>query len=174
MEKYKPFKIESHDKSFYCLSSKKSKDEKETLEFDVVLTSEIFKTRMHVEKLNHIKESLELTLKRKKEEYDFVLNKINTLIDTGMKLQDEEKLDVITNLVKEQKSKKLFLQQEINAAQTKINNITVEISYSKPKNESIITKYKLDSGHKCKHIAYDKEDEEDLKDTLERFGCLAD
>ena len=172
MEKYIPLKM--GNKSFYCLSSKKDNDTKNINELNVVLTSNIFKNKNLIKKLRNSKAEFELKLMRKKEEYKSILIKINTLIDIGMETQDEIKLDQISQLVKENKDKKVFAQSEINKINGEVSNIDIKIvSLVKDKN-NIIAKYNLDSGSKFKSITCNKEDKEELINALEGFGCLVD
>jgi len=162
------------DKSSYCLSSKKDKNTEGISEFNVVLTNNIFKNKNSIKKLKNSKAELELKLMRKKEGHKSILIKINTLIDIGMETQDEIKLGQISQLVKENKDKKIFAQNEINKINGEISNINIKIiSLEKDKN-NIITKYNLDSGSKFKNITCNKEDKEELRDVLEGFGCLVD
>jgi len=170
MEKYIPLKM--GNKLSYCLSSKKDNGTKNISEFNVVLTNNIFKNKNSIKKLRNLKAELELKLMRKKEEHKSILIKINTLINIGMETQDEIKLDQISQLVKENKDKKIFAQREINEINKEMSSIDIEIvSLEKDKN-NIITKYNLDSGSKFKSITCNKEDEEELKEMLEGFGCL--
>jgi len=170
MEKYIPLKM--GNKLSYCLSSKKDNGTKNISEFNVVLTNNIFKNKNSIKKLRNLKAELELKLMRKKEKHKSILIKINTLINIGMETQDEIKLDQILQLVKENKDKKVFAQSEINKINGEISNIDIKIvSLEKDKN-NIITKYNLDSGSKFKSITCNKEDEEELKEILEGFGCL--
>jgi len=173
MEKYKPLRMGEY-KSSYCLSSKNNKNTEDTSEFNVVLTKNIFKSRNLIRELKESKIKLESNLTRKKEEYQSVLTNINALIDVGLETQDEVKLDKITRFVKEHKDKKLFIQREADEIYRKIANIDLEIVNATKEKDGIIAKYNLDDGSKFKHIVCNKEDEEELKDTLERFGCLLD
>jgi len=172
MEKYKPLKM--GDRSSYCLSSKNHKDVEEFSEFSVVLTNNIFKNKNLIQKLKDSKTKIEFDLMKKKEEYNSVLININTFIDIGMETQDDTKLDKIIQIVKEYKNKKISIQHEIDKINVEINNIDLQIANAGKEKNSIIQKYKLDSGGKFKNIVCPKEDEEELRDTLEGFGCLCD
>ena len=171
MEKYKPLKL--GDKS-YCLSKKNNKDTEVYSEFNVVLTNNIFKNNKLIQDLKSSKTKLELNLMKKKEEYKSILIYINNLIDMGMETQDDKKLEEIIQLVKEYKNKKIFTQQIIDEINKEITSIDLKIINMGKEKNSIIQKYKLDSGGKFRNIVCPKEDEEELRDALESFGCLCD
>jgi predicted Zn-dependent peptidase len=172
MEKYNPLKTRE-DKSSYCLSSKNNRNVEAFSEFNVVLTNSVFKKKNIIQDLKNSKTKLEISLINKKREYESILIKINALIDIGMESNDDKKLDEIEQLVKEHKSKKIFIQQEIDRINREISNIYLKIKNTNEEN-SMIQKYKLDSGGKFRSIVCPKEDEEELRDTLEGFGCLCD
>jgi hypothetical protein len=172
MVKHNPLKT-GENKSSYCLSSKNNKNIDGFSEFNVVLTNMVFKKKNLIEHLKKIKEKLEINLTNKKREYESVLTKINNLIDVAMECDDDRKLDDIEQLVGEYKSKKLFIQQEIDGINREISNIDFKIKNTNEEN-SIIQKYKLDSGSKFRTIICSKEDEDELRDALEGFGCLID
>jgi hypothetical protein len=172
MVKHNPLKT-GEDKSSYCLSLKNNRNIEVFSEFNVVLTNRIFKKRNLIEDLKKSKTKLEINLTDKKREYESILIKINTLIDIGMASYDDKKLDEIEQLVKEHKSKKIFIQQEIDRINREISNIDLKIENANEEN-SIIQKYKLDSGSKFRTIICSQEDEDELRDALEGFGCLID
>lgn len=173
MEKYQPLKMGEY-KSSYCLSSKNNGDIEVYSEFNVVLTNNVFKNKNLIKNLKNSKTKFEFNLMKKKEEYNCVLISINTFIDIGMETQDDTKLDEIIQIVKEHKNKKMSLQYEIDKINVEINNIDLQIANAEKEKSSIIQKYKLDSGGKFRSIVCHREDEEELRDTLESFGCLCD
>jgi len=173
MEKYNPLKMGEY-KSSYCLSSKDNENVEGVVEFNVVLTNNIFKNKNIIQGLKDSKINLESNLMRKKEEYKSILININTLIDTGMASQDEKKIDEIIRLVGDLKNKKLFIQRTIDEINKEIINIDLKITKTEEEKNYIIKKYNLDSKGKCRSIVCNKEDEEELKDTLEGFGCIVD
>ena len=172
MEKYKPLKM--GDKSSYFLSSKKDKNTEDVVELNVVLTNNVFKNKNLIKDLKNSKTKFEFNLMKKKEEYNYVLININAFIDIGMETQDDTKLDKIIQIVKEHKNKKMSIQYEIDKINVEINNIDLQIVNAEKEKNGIIQKYKLDSGGKFRSIVCPKEDEEELRDTLEGFGCLCD
>src|ERR1035437_5770216 len=141
MEKYKPLRM--GDKSSYRLSSKDNKKPEDVSEFNVVLTNNVFKKKNLTQELKNSKARLETSLIRQQGEYSSTLIKINSLIDIGIDTLDENKLNEIEHLVRENKDKKIFIQQEIDRIGREIVNVNIKISGLDQTNNSVIRKYNL-------------------------------